>query len=829
MGQKCLAQETEVTTMQHSLDSACSDVRQFYSSQFQSFMEEVDISMILSSVGFNKQQPNTLNFGNIFKRESAVLFISNVENKICEMLVFYWSVGQVWESEFAIVLYFTIPQLNSLPEDLSLLSPARILHELLNTILKLPKDKLDEFVHQNLFGQSNTLLIIEGNEKPNNNVVELIEKLFEVQQCSVLFSTSHLRKKFSGIRKYFHGEHYPFVPSSVLLQAVTDSNLERIKWIHKVDRSAFTTPIVSLTTVFHKAVELGKYEELELISHLEPSGLELTTYNNLTPAHQAAALGRLDMIKMIYQVNTCLILDEFGFLSDINIAHLATQNGHLEILKWIYQVVPVLLSKCDSRGHFVTHLAAQTRNMEIIEWLYEVLPELFNERTLLDGKTTSHFAAYKHTLNNQDLLFWICRRIPQQLPVCDSRGNCVVDIVSPTVLIELLKIIQDRETINELYLAAAEKGVFCSAEILPLLDRNIVLHSCAGSTLIHFLRYAADCGSISMFQWIYDGDKEAFRRTNRAGTTIIHTCIDQCWVEGLDWLYRADPEFFKLPCNENIILHPSLFAEVVRWILCNCVNLAHYTDEDNRNIAHHAADDGMMEILQDIHMYAPELFLCRTASGDTVGTIAAKKSYKKVLVWLSKNQPESFRLTTTKSQTVAHIAAENSYQCFSWILKHFPEMLQCLDDDNSNVAHVIAYQNVEFPHSHGLKAIGNSCPQLFSQLNSLDGNVAHIAAKLGNVNAVKWIAQNFPEVFAMANLQGNTVAHYAVKWPFCPDVRWVYATKKGLFSQRNNDGLLPYHLSRDNTNNTLKKWVASITDKSLMSISKTKKAVHLGN
>ena len=205
------------------------------------------------------------------------------------------------------------------------------------------------------------------------------------------------------------------------------------------------------------AVSVGKtaavHDDVATLRVLDHTVLSTPDERGFTPAHNAAARGRVKALQCLHEMvpDTLSAQDNEGGTP----AHAAAMLGQSKSLRCLHTLVPGTLSAQDNDGGTPAHHAATIGKVKSLQCLHELVPDTLSAQDN-DGTTPAHLAAM---LGHVDVLRCLRQRVPPDTLSARSKHSgytpkVFAQIEGHTVAAEYLEACQ---VLSPLLLAAADR------------------------------------------------------------------------------------------------------------------------------------------------------------------------------------------------------------------------------------------------------------------------------------------------------------------------------------------------------------------------------------
>ena len=224
-------------------------------------------------------------------------------------------------------------------------------------------------------------------------------------------------------------------------------------------------------------------------------------------------------------------------------------------------------------------------------------------------------------------------------------------------------------------------------------------------------------------------------------------------------------------------------------------------NEDGESVYHIAARNNNLEALK---LFYEEFGVInvnqKTNDGNTVVHIAVQNKYLEIIKWLCSTFKSEINVQELNQggESVYHNAAEIGNLA---VLKFLHEEIGGINvnqkrNDGNTVVH-LAMRNER------LDIIKWLCSNFKSEINVQELNergesIYHIAAKCGNLGAMKIFHEEFGGIYVnQKTYTGNTVVHFAMICKFLEIIKWLSSTFKSEINMQelNKDGESVFHIA----------------------------------
>ncbi|XP_062619034.1 putative ankyrin repeat protein RF_0381 [Saccostrea cucullata] len=415
----------------------------------------------------------------------------------------------------------------------------------------------------------------------------------------------------------------------------------------------------------------------------------------------------------------------------------ACKNGKTDACRYLINWFPDMLHQVNDSGWNAALHAAQGGNVEILELLAERGVDMTYKNK--DGSNILHIACVNSKL---EMCQHIIQHYPDMFHQVDYNGWNVALYAAQGGNVEVLKLL-------------AQKGA-------DMTNKNK-----DGSHIFHI---ACANSKSEMCQYIIQNYPDMLDQINDNGWNVTLFAAKEGNVEILELLEQNGVDLTYKNENGSNILHIACMQskfEMCQYIIQHYPDMLHQVDYNGWNVALYAAQGGNVEVLQHLAQKGVDM------------------TYK-----------------NKDSCNILHIACANSKsEMCQYIIKHYPDMLDQINDDGLNVALYAAKGgNVEILELLKQKHVDMT-------YKNKDGcNILHIACANSKLEMCQHIIEHYPDILNQVNDDGWNAALHAIQGGNV-EILELLAQKGADMTYKNKDGSNILHIACANAKSEMCQYI----------------------
>ena len=319
----------------------------------------------------------------------------------------------------------------------------------------------------------------------------------------------------------------------------------------------------------------------------------------------------------------------------------------------------------------------------------------------------------------------------------------------------------------------------------------------------NLMSIAAAQGRVDVMEWLA---KQGLSPTDKdfAGEQPLFHAAYMNQVEVLNWLKNNGTDLTARDNNKDTAVHEAALGgsvDALQWLKNNGADLT-ARDNNKGTAVHKAALRGSVDALQWLKNNGANLS-AKNAYGWTAVHIAALEGQVAVLQWLKNNNIDLNAQDETGKTAVIMAALASRTDALQWF-KNNGANLNAQGNPKMPILHWVAYFGEE--PSLSLEWLRKNGANLNAKDN--DGAMAmQIAARSGNIDAMKWLKKNGADLNARDN-SGWTAVHAAAYYGHVPAMQWLKDNGADLTAQINS-GWTAEEIAEKEGHDKATRWLAN--------------------
>ncbi|XP_062597150.1 putative ankyrin repeat protein RF_0381 [Saccostrea cucullata] len=526
------------------------------------------------------------------------------------------------------------------------------------------------------------------------------------------------------------------------------------------------------SNILHIACGYAKSEMCQYTIQHYPDMLKQVDNDGSNGAFYAAQGGNVKILELLAEKGVDMT---YKNKEGCNILHIACSYAKSEMCQHIIQHYPDTLQQVSNEGLNAALYAAQGGNVEILELLAQKGVDMTYKHK--NGSNILHIACMNFKL---EMCKHIIQHYPDMLNQVNDNGCNVAFYAAQGGNVEILELLaekgvdmtyKNKEGCNILHIACAySKSEMCQHIIqhYPDMLQQVDNDGCNAA-----LYAAKEGGNVAILELLTEKCVDMRYKTNDGGN-ILHIACGNSRLEMCQYIIQHYPDMLQQVNNNG--LNAALYVarggnvEILELLVEKGVDMT-YKNKDGSNILHIACAYDKSEMCHNIIQHYPDMLKQVNNNGCNAALCAVQGGNVEILELLAEKCVD----LTYKSKigsNILHIACANSrLEMCQYIIQHYPDMLQQVDNDGWNAAlcaaqggnvkilELLAGKGVDMTYKskEGCNILDIACinsrlemcqyiikhfPDMLKQVNDYARNAILCAAQRGNVEILELFAEN---------------------------------------------------------------------------------------